>query len=114
MGMALWNPSISSWPSMGTPLNSLKYLGITLASNGIFDGIELHRSVPNLKYLHIRVNSTLKGHPITLPDMGGCKKLRMILLGNGHEFWLPDGVASPLPTELRKLQSESLFDTPAT
>ena len=110
----LWYPSISSWPSLGTPLNSLRYLAITLDSNGIFDGIELHRSVPNLKYLHIRVNAALKGHPITLPDMGGCKKLRMIMLGNGHEFWVPEGVASPFPTELRKLQSESLFDTPAT
>ena len=107
---ALWYPTISSWPTLSTPWHSLRYLGITLESNRIFDKVELHSSLPNLMYLHIRVNEYQGAHPFTLPDMRGCSRLKILIL-DGNELSVPDGIL-PFPTGLRSLQSRG--NDPAT
>ena len=99
-------PTISSWPALDTPWYSLKYIAITLEGNGAFDQVELHRSLPNLVYLHIRVSGT---HRVTLPDMRGCSKLKILILGHGNEFLAPEGII-PFPTGLRMLASDMYKD----
>ena len=109
---SLWYPAISSWPTLGTPWYSLKYLGINLDSNNIFDNVELHSSLPNLMYLDIRGNWQSRHHRITLPDMRGCNELRIVILGDGSHFWSPDGII-PFPPGLRRLETADIWGQPA-
>ena len=79
-------PFVMSWPTLDAPLSSLKSLTIMKGiSVGCFDNVELHKSVPNLKYFWLGGCT----QQINLPNLSGCKRLERIdLRGEGFKFKL--------------------------
>ena len=96
---------LTGWPTehhFWDSLNDL-FLSFTNSPNA-FKDIELHRIMPNLKYLRIKEDGC---PPIMLPDMTQCNKLTSVeLIGGGHQsFCYPQSCKErlPFPSGLTKL-----------
>ena len=92
------NLRLNSWPTFDTPWTSLTKLrfGDNVRIHNIFQNVELHHSLPNLKIFEMKGTFSFPYmHPNILPDLSGCKQLEKVRLGKG------DYVVNGLPSSLK-------------
>ena len=96
-----WSIDMGIWPRLSRPwtsLTSLKLFQIHQTTS-LFDGVELHQSLPNIETIHIRYYNPIG--QISLPNMRHCKSMKSILIGTEGLF-TPNG----LPRSLEKLRGD--------
>ena len=79
----IFSTKMDAWPIMTTPWTSMKILQLANVDIEVdlFKDIHLHHSLPNIAYFGFGVVSVLD--PITLPEMGHCKDLKVVRLPTG-------------------------------
>ena len=96
-----WSIDMGIWPQLSRPwasLTSLKLFQIHQTTS-LFDGVELHQSLPNIETIHIRYYNP-KGL-ISLPNMRHCNFMKSILIGTEGLF-----TTTGLPPGLEKLRGD--------
>ena len=92
--------SILAWPNLHAPCTTLKKLWLGIFTPDMFEGVDLHKSFPNLEELFTTCHNT-GDDPMPLPDMSKCRNL--------EEVWLIYGkfMITGLPRGLKRLNCSS-------
>ena len=99
LGINTQRGQILAWPNFPVPCTTLERLWLWTVTSDMFEGVDLHKSLPNLKYFSIH---NYNNAPHVLPGMSKCKNLR--------EVWLVDGKfkIAGIPRGLKSLKCISL------
>ena len=98
-----WSIDMGIWPQFSQPwasLTSLKLIEIHQTIS-LFDGVELHQSLPNIETIHIRYYNPIG--QISLPNMRHCNSMKSILIGTEGLF-----TTTGFPRSLEKLRGDLL------
>ena len=98
-----WSIDMGIWPQFSQPwasLTSLKLFQIHQTIS-LFDGVELHQSLPNIETIHIRYYNPIG--QISLPNMRHCNSMKSILIGTEGLF-----TTTGFPRSLEKLRGDLL------
>ena len=113
---SLIGAKLELWPDFVSPWTSLKvlfllhreYEGYGIKHDKLFENVKLHHSLPNLEQLIIGIMAAnaLPGYSsiLVLPDMGQCKFLHTLNLGQGQYY------ISGLPNDLKRLSGRNFID----
>ena len=90
---------VETWPTFPVPWTSLEKLTLYVSRRDMFEGVQLHNSLPNLK--HITIISRSINRPVDLPDMRKCEYLEEVRLLVGPRFKV-----NGLPRGLKRLRGD--------
>ena len=105
------NASMQSWPVLVAPWTSLQHLTLHMRPKfgGMFEGVELHLTLPNLATIVLMEDgeyNKVERTPSFLPDLEGCGKLKTAAFLHGFFRFNNDilpGEKLPFPLGLRNL-----------
>ena len=105
------NASMQSWPVLAAPWTSLQDLILHMCPKfgGLFEGVELHQTLPNLAKIFLTEDGKYNQDertPSFLPDLEGCGKLKTAIFLHGFFCFKDDivpGEKLPFPIGLTKL-----------